>query len=402
MSAYDPIVITSVARTPMGGMLGIFSGVAAPELGASAIRAAVARSALAPADVDEVIMGCVLPAGLGQAPARQAARAAGLPDATGATTINKMCGSGMKAIMLAHDLLRAGSCRVIVAGGMESMTNAPYLLPKARAGYRYGHATMYDHMALDGLEDAYERGTAMGVFAERTAERYGFGRKEQDEFAIASLTRARRANEDGSFAFEITPVAVAGKSGTESLSRDEQPFKANLEKIPTLKPAFQKNGTITAANSSSISDGAAAVVVMPQSEAVRRGTKPLARIVAHATHSRLPGEFTIAPVYAIGDPARPYGLAYQGRRPLGDQRGLRGRDDGGDEGPRPGARQGERARRSVRARASDRRLGRAHHGDPDRRVAEDGRRARGGYPLHRRRRGGRAGDRDGLMPNAAS
>jgi acetyl-CoA C-acetyltransferase len=300
MSAYDPIVITSVARTPMGGMLGIFSGVAAPELGASAIRAAVARSALAPADVDEVIMGCVLPAGLGQAPARQAARAAGLPDATGATTINKMCGSGMKAIMLAHDLLRAGSCRVIVAGGMESMTNAPYLLPKARTGYRYGHATMYDHMALDGLEDAYERGTAMGVFAERTAERYGFGRKEQDEFAIASLTRARRANEDGSFAFEIAPVAVAGKGGTESLSRDEQPFKASLEKIPTLKPAFQKNGTITAANSSSISDGAAAVVVMPQSEAARRGMKPLARIVAHATHSRLPGEFTIAPVYAIG------------------------------------------------------------------------------------------------------
>jgi acetyl-CoA C-acetyltransferase len=300
MSAYDPIVITSVARTPMGGMLGIFSTVTAPELGASAIRAAVERSALSPADVDEVIMGCVLPAGLGQAPARQAARAAGLPDFAGATTINKMCGSGMKAIMLAHDLVRAGSCRVIVAGGMESMTNAPYLLPKARAGYRYGHATMYDHMALDGLEDAYERGTAMGVFAERTAERYSFGRKEQDEFAIASLTRARRANEDGSFAFEVAPVAVAGKGGTETLSRDEQPFKASLEKIPTLKPAFQKNGTITAANASSISDGAAAVVVMPQSEAARRGVKPLARIVAHATHSRAPGEFTIAPVYAIG------------------------------------------------------------------------------------------------------
>jgi acetyl-CoA C-acetyltransferase len=300
MSAYDPIVITSVARTPMGGMLGIFSTVTAPELGASAIRAAVERSALSPADVDEVIMGCVLPAGLGQAPARQAARAAGLPDSAGATTINKMCGSGMKAIMLAHDLVRAGSCRVIVAGGMESMTNAPYLLPKARTGYRYGHATMYDHMALDGLEDAYERGTAMGVFAERTAERYGFGRKEQDEFAIASLTRARRANEDGSFAFETAPVAVASKGGTETLSRDEQPFKANLEKIPTLKPAFKKDGTITAANASSISDGAAAVVVMPQSEGARRGVKPLARIVAHATHSRPPGEFTIAPVYAIG------------------------------------------------------------------------------------------------------
>jgi acetyl-CoA C-acetyltransferase len=300
MSAYDPIVITSAARTPMGGLLGIFSALAAPELGAAAIRAAVERSTLAPADVDEVIMGCVLPAGLGQAPARQAARAAGLPDSAGATTINKMCGSGMKAIMFAHDLLRAGSCRVIVAGGMESMSNAPYLVPKARAGYRYGHGTMYDHLALDGLEDAYERGTAMGVFAERTAESYGFARKEQDEFAVTSLTRARRANEDGSFAFEITPVTVPGKGGTEMLSRDEQPFKANLEKIPALKPAFKKDGTITAANASSISDGAAAVVVMLQSEAARRGIEPLARIVAHTTHSRLPGEFTIAPVYAIG------------------------------------------------------------------------------------------------------
>jgi acetyl-CoA C-acetyltransferase len=299
MSAHDPIVITSVARTPMGGMLGIFSSLAAPELGAAVVRAAVERSALAPADVDEVIMGCVLPAGLGQAPARQAARGAGLPDSAGATTINKMCGSGMKAIMLAHDLLRAGSCRVIVAGGMESMTNAPYLLPKARGGYRYGHATLYDHMALDGLEDAYERGTAMGVFAERTAERFGFGREEQDAFAITSLTRARRANEDGSFAFEIAPIAVAGKGGTETLCRDEQPFKANLEKIPTLRPAFKKDGTITAANASSISDGAAAVVVMPQPEAARRGLKPLAQIVAHGSHSRLPGEFTIAPVYAI-------------------------------------------------------------------------------------------------------
>ena len=299
MSAYDPIVITSIARTPMGGMLGMLSSVSAPELGASAIRAAVERSALAPADVDEVLMGCVLPAGLGQAPARQAARGAGLPDSSGATTLNKMCGSGMKAIMLGHDLLRAGSCRVIVAGGMESMTNAPHLLPKARSGYRYGAVTIYDHMALDGLEDAYERGTAMGVFAERTVERYGFSRKEQDDFAIASLTRARRANEDGSFAFEITPVVVTGKGGSETLARDEQPFKAAIEKIPTLKPAFKKDGTITAANASSISDGAAAVVVMPQSEAARRGIQPLARIVAHATHSRLPSEFTIAPVYAI-------------------------------------------------------------------------------------------------------
>src|SRR5882724_5845611 len=293
------VVITSIARTPMGGMQGMLSSLAAPDLGAAVIRAAVERSQISPADVEEVIMGCVLPAGLGQAPARQAARAAGLPDATGATTINKMCGSGMKAIMLSNDLLRAGSCRVMVAGGMESMTNAPYLLPKARGGYRYGHATMFDHMALDGLEDAYERGTAMGVFAERTVARYGFTRAEQDAFAIASLKRAKVANEDGSFAFEMTPVEVRGKSGAESLARDEQPFKANLEKIPTLKPAFQKDGTITAANASSISDGAAAVVLMTASEAERRGVAPLARILAHATHARLPGEFTIAPVYAI-------------------------------------------------------------------------------------------------------
>jgi len=293
------VVITSIARTPMGGMQGILSSVAAPDLGAAVIRAAVERSSIAPTDVEEVIMGCVLPAGLGQAPARQAARAAGLPDAAGATTINKMCGSGMKAIMLAADLVRAGSNRVMVAGGMESMTNAPYLLPKARGGYRYGHATMYDHMALDGLEDAYERGTSMGVFAERTAARYGFTRAEQDAFAIASLTRAKKANEDGSFAFEMTPVEVRGKSGAEQIARDEQPFKANIEKIATLKAAFEKGGTITAATASSISDGAAAVVVMTASEAERRGVAPLARILAHSTHSRLPGEFTIAPVYAI-------------------------------------------------------------------------------------------------------
>ena len=299
MSANDSIVITAVARTPMGGMQGIFSGLSAPQLGAAAIKAAVERSGLAAGDVEEVIMGCVLPAGQGQAPARQAARGAGLPDAVGATTINKMCGSGMKAIMLSHDILKAGSGRVLVAGGMESMTNAPYLLAKARGGYRYGHAQMYDHMALDGLEDAYERGTAMGVFAERTVERYGFTRAQQDDFAITSLMRAKRANEDGSFAFEITPVGVAGKGGVEMIGRDEQPFKANIEKIPTLKPAFKKDGSITAANASSISDGAAAVVLMREAEAVRRNLSPLARILGHSTHARLPGEFTIAPVFAI-------------------------------------------------------------------------------------------------------
>ena len=299
MSAADPIVITSAARTPIGAMQGQFAGLAAPQLGAAAVKAAVERSGLRPEDVDEAILGCVLPAGLGQAPARQAALGAGLPKSTGCTTSNKMCGSGLKAIMLAHDLLRGGSNRVMVAGGMESMTNAPYLLSKARGGYRYGHAQMYDHMALDGLEDAYERGTAMGVYAERTAEKFGFTRAQQDEFAVTSLMRARQANEDGGFAFEMVPVEIAIKAGTEKIFRDETPFKAVVDKIPSLKPVFKKDGTVTAANSSSISDGAAAAVLMRESEAARRGVKPLARILGHSTHARLPGEFTIAPVYAI-------------------------------------------------------------------------------------------------------
>jgi acetyl-CoA C-acetyltransferase len=297
--ASDPIVITSIARTPIGAMQGQFAALSAPALGSAAVKAAVERSGLRPEDVDEAILGCVLPAGLGQAPARQAALGAGLPKATGCTTINKMCGSGMKAIMLAHDLLKAGTNTVMVAGGMESMTNAPYLLPKARGGYRYGHATMYDHMALDGLEDAYEKGTAMGVYAERTAEGYGFSRAQQDEFAVTSLLRARKASEDGSFGFEIAPIEIAVKAGTEKILRDETPFKAVIEKIPGLKPAFKKDGTVTAASSSSISDGAAAAVLMSQAEAARRGLKPLARIVGHASHARLPGEFTIAPVHAI-------------------------------------------------------------------------------------------------------
>ena len=295
----DPIVITSIARTPIGGMQGQFSGLSASQLGAVAVKAAVERSGLKPEDVEEAILGCVLPAGQGQAPARQAVLGAGLPKSAGCTTINKMCGSGMKAIMLANDLLKAGTNKVMVAGGMESMTNAPYLLPKARGGYRYGHSTMYDHMALDGLEDAYEKGTAMGVYAERTAEKYGFTRAQQDEFAIASLTRARKASDDGSFKWEIAPVEVAGKAGTEQVARDETPFKAVIEKIPTLKPAFKKDGTVTAASSSSISDGAAAAILMSQAEAAKRGIKPIARIVGHASHARLPGEFTIAPVHAI-------------------------------------------------------------------------------------------------------
>ena len=293
------IVITSIARTPVGSMQGMLSSFSAPQLGAAAIKAAVERAGLKPADVEEVIMGCVLPAGLGQAPARQAARGAGLPDSAGATTINKMCGSGLKAIMLAHDLIRAGSNQVMVAGGMESMTNAPYLLMKARGGYRYGHGEILDHMALDGLEDAYEKRTPMGAYAERTAEKYGFTRAQQDEFAVNSLARAKKANEDGTFVFEIAPIELQGKAGVEKITQDEGPMKARPEKIPSLKPAFKKDGTVTAANASSISDGAAAVTMMSSGEADKRGIKPLARIVAHATHSRLPAEFTIAPVQAI-------------------------------------------------------------------------------------------------------
>ena len=299
MSTQDPVVITSIARTPIGAMQGQFSSLAGHELGSIAVKAAVARGGVKPEDIDEVILGCVLPAGQGQAPARQATLNAGLPKSTGCTTINKMCGSGMKSIMLANDLLKAGTNRVMLAGGMESMTNAPHLLLKARGGYRYGHAQMYDHMALDGLEDAYEKGTAMGVYAERTAEKYGFTRGQQDEFAVESLKRARKAAEDGSFEFEITPVEIAVKAGTEKILRDETPFKAVIEKIPSLKPAFKKEGTVTAASSSSISDGAAAMVLMRESEAGKRGIKPLARVLGHASHARLPGEFTVAPVYAI-------------------------------------------------------------------------------------------------------
>jgi acetyl-CoA C-acetyltransferase len=297
--ATDPIVIVAAARTPMGGFQGELKGFAAPELGAAAIRAAVERAKLKPEDVQEVIMGCVLPAGQGQAPARQASLGAGLPLAAGCTTVNKMCGSGMKAAMLAHDELLAGSVEVIVAGGMESMTNAPYLLPKARAGLRMGHGQVIDHMFYDGLEDAYDKGRLMGSFAEDCAQKYKFTREAQDAFAIASLQRAQKANKEGWFAWETTPLAIqAGKDG-KFIETDEQPFKANLEKIPTLKPAFRKDGTVTAANSSSISDGAAALVLMRRSLAAKRGLAPLATIVGHATHAQEPGWFTTAPVGAM-------------------------------------------------------------------------------------------------------
>ncbi|MDR6379723.1 acetyl-CoA C-acetyltransferase [Paraburkholderia caribensis] len=295
----DPIVIVSVARTPMAAFQGEFASLTAPQLGAIAIKAAVERAGLKPEQVEEAVMGCVLPAGQGQAPARQAALGAGLPLSTGSTTVNKMCGSGMRAAMFAHDMLTAGSADVIVAGGMESMTNAPYLLPKARGGMRMGHGQVMDHMFLDGLEDAYEKGRLMGTFAEECAGSYDFTREAQDKFAIESLTRAKRANEDGSFAWEIAPVTLEGKKGSVTVERDEQPFKANLDKIPTLKPAFSKTGTVTAANSSSISDGAAALVMMRESTANRLGVKPLARVVGHATFAQEPARFTTAPVGAI-------------------------------------------------------------------------------------------------------
>jgi len=295
----DPIIIVGAARTPMGAFQGELKEFPAAELGAVAIRAAVERAGIQPGDVEEVIMGCVLPAGQGQAPARQASLGAGVPLSTGCTTVNKMCGSGMKAAMLANDLLLAGTNRVMVAGGMESMTNAPYLLPKARAGYRMGHQQVLDHMFLDGLEDAYDKGRLMGSFAEECASKYSFTREEQDAFAVASLKRAQKANNEGQFSWEIAHVALKSGKGDRFVDKDEQPFKANFEKIPQLKPAFRKDGTVTAANSSSISDGAAALVLMRQSEAQRRGLAPIARIVGHTTHAQEPGWFTTAPVGAI-------------------------------------------------------------------------------------------------------
>ncbi len=294
----DPIVIVSAARTPIGGLLGDFASLAAWELGAVAVKAAVERAGVPGDAIDEVLLGNCLMAGQGQAPARQAMRRAGLPDGTGAVTLSKMCGSGMRAMMFAHDMLAAGSAQVMVAGGMESMTNAPHLM-FARKGVRYGAAQLFDHMAMDGLEDAYERGKAMGVFAEQCVAKYRFTREAQDAFAIASTTRSRQANEDGSFDWEMAPVAVPGKGGDTVVRFDEQPFKAKLDKIPGLKPAFKKDGTITAANASSISDGAAALVLVRESTAARMGLKPVARIAAHAVHAQAPDWFTTAPVGAI-------------------------------------------------------------------------------------------------------
>ncbi|WP_368648213.1 acetyl-CoA C-acyltransferase [Castellaniella ginsengisoli] len=295
----ESIVIVSAARTPMGGMMGSLSGLAAHELGAIAIKAAVERAGIPGDAVQEVIMGNVLQAGQGQAPARQAALGAGLPKSVPCSTLHKVCGSGLKAVMLAHDLIKAESADVVVAGGQESMSNAPYLLLRGRQGYRYGHSTVYDHMALDGLEDAYQRGTAMGVFAEDCVSKYRFTREQQDDFSLESLKRARQASEDGSFKWEIAPVTITGRKGDTIVDTDEAPFKAMPEKIPTLKPAFKKDGTVTAANSSSISDGGAALVVMRESKARELGAAPLARIVAHTQHAQEPEWFTTAPVGAI-------------------------------------------------------------------------------------------------------
>ena len=299
MSEKENIVITGMARTPMGAFQGTLKDASCAELGAASIRAALERSRVGADEVSETIMGCVLPAGQGQAPARQAALGAEMPLSVCCTTVNKMCGSGMKSAMLAHDLLLGGEERILVAGGMESMTNAPYLLPRARSGMRLGHGEVVDHMFLDGLEDAYDRGKLMGTFAEATAGRYGFSRESQDEFAIRSLTRAKKAIEEGIFKEEIVPVTIKGRKGDTVVESDETPLKANLEKIPTLKPAFAKDGTVTPANSSSISDGAAALVMMRESTAEKRGIRPIARILGHTEHAHEPAWFTTAPVTAI-------------------------------------------------------------------------------------------------------
>ncbi len=295
----DPIVIVAAARTPMGGFQGDFATLTAPQLGSVAIRAAVERAGISPNLVEEVVFGNVLQAGVGQAPARQAALGAGLPLSAGCTTVHKVCGSALKAVMLVHDSLLAGSYEVGVAGGMESMSNAPYLLPKARSGYRLGHGQLLDHMFFDGLEDAYQKGRLMGTFAEECASSYGFTREQQDAFAIRSTQRAQQAGQDGSFSWEIAPVTVSGRKGDVLIDQDEQPRKAQLDKIASLKPAFKKDGTVTAANSSSISDGAAAVVLMRASRAQALGLTPLARIVGHTTHAQEPNLFTTAPVFAM-------------------------------------------------------------------------------------------------------
>jgi acetyl-CoA C-acetyltransferase len=295
----DPIVIVSIARTPLGNLLGELKDFSGHQLGSHAIKAAVTRANIQATDVHEVIMGCVLPAGQGQAPARQAAINAGIPHHTPCTTINKVCGSGMKAVMLAHDMLLAGTGDIFAVGGMESMTNAPYLLLKARQGYRLGHSELYDHMVLDGLEDAYDKGKAMGCFAEQCVKKYGFTRHQQDDYALSSFERAQYAIREKAFANEIIPLTVTTKQGEQVIDTDEHPFSVNPERIPKLSAAFIKDGSITAGNSSSISDGAAAVILMRLSEAEKRGLKPLAQIIGHSSYAKAPNEFTTAPIDAV-------------------------------------------------------------------------------------------------------
>ena len=295
----NDVVIVAAKRTPMGSMLGSLSSLSAPELGAAAHRAAIEQACITPGDIEEVITGCVLQAGIGQAPGRQASIGAGIPDSVGATTINKMCGSGMQAVMYAHDLIKAGSANVVLASGMESMSNAPYLLAKARSGYRLGHGVLQDHMFLDGLEDAYDKGRLMGYFADETASYFNFSRAQQDDYAIRSMTRALQAQKDGAFAEEIVPVVITDRKGSTTVSIDESPDAAKITKIPQLKPAFQATGTVTAANSSSISDGAASLILMTAAHAKKLGVTPLARIVAHASHAQAPKWFTTAPVEAM-------------------------------------------------------------------------------------------------------
>ncbi|MFJ3046467.1 acetyl-CoA C-acyltransferase [Herbaspirillum chlorophenolicum] len=310
--SYDPVVIVSAARTPMGGLQGAFADLTAPQLGGYAIEAAVARAGIQPESVEQVLMGCVLQAGLGQAPARQAALRSGLPESAACSTIHKVCGSGMLAVMLGHDSILAGSSSVVVAGGMESMTNAPYLLPKARRGYRLGHDKLLDHMFLDGLEDAYSdenRGRLMGTFAEECAADYRFSREDQDAYAIRSTLRAKNASLDGSFDWEMAPVTIQGKKGATVIDKDEGPFSVNLERVPTLKPAFKAGGTVTAANSSSISDGAAALVLTRESTAQKLGLTPIARILGHVAYAGAPEKFPSAPVGAIRKLFQKTGLA---------------------------------------------------------------------------------------------
>jgi acetyl-CoA C-acetyltransferase len=295
----DPVVIVAGTRTPMGSFQGSLQAMTAPELGAAAIKAALGRTGIAAEEISEVLMGCVLPAGQGQAPARQAARYGGLPDSVPCTTVNKMCGSGMKTVMMGYEALHARPKDIIIAGGLESMTNTPYILPKMRSGARLGHTQAYDHMFIDGLEDAYDKGRLMGTYAEDTAQQYQFTREQQDAFAVESLRRAKLANEDGSFANEIVPVTVKSRKGAVEIMRDEQPFTADPAKIPSLKPAFREGGTVTPANSSSISDGGAALILMRESEAKRRKLQPLARIVAQASHAQAPAWFTTAPIGAM-------------------------------------------------------------------------------------------------------